>query len=134
MGPARQGYRLSVYLAFTIPLNDHIFLREDLQIHGQENAKNLMKTPQGITPYIIQMIVLGVGIALIATSRYWSDHTLALVSGIFFINIFWVTMVLGNDFRIWSFLRNSAAGNIFMFGVIVANLGFIAVKAFMRLF
>jgi len=121
-------------LALTIPLNDNIFSHEHLQIHGQENAINLMKTPQGITPYIIQMAVLGVGIALIATSRYWSDHILALASGIFFINIFWVTMVLGNDFRIWSFLRNSAAGNIFMIGVIVANLGFIAVKAFMRLF
>jgi len=67
-----------------------------------------MKTPQGITPYILQMAVLGVGIALIATGRSWNDRILATASGIFFINIFWVTMVLGNDFKAWSFIRNTA--------------------------
>jgi hypothetical protein len=91
-------------------------------------------TPQGITPVILQLFALGVGITLIVTRNYWSDHTLALASGVFFINIFWVTMILGNDLRIWSFLRNSAIGNIFMIGVILINLIFIAVKAIIQLF
>lgn len=93
-----------------------------------------MQISQGITPIILQLLTLVVGIALIATSRFWSDHTLAVASGIFFINIFWVTMVLGHDFKAWSFLRNTAPGNIFMIAAIVGNLGFIAVRALMRLF
>jgi hypothetical protein len=93
-----------------------------------------MKAPEGITPYLVQFLVLGVGIALVATSGRWSDRTLALASGVFFINIFWVTMVLGNDLRIWSFLRNSAVGTMFMGAVILGNLIYIAVRAFIRLF
>ncbi|MBP7586117.1 MAG: hypothetical protein KBA61_18895 [Spirochaetes bacterium] len=92
-----------------------------------------MQTPQGIVPYVMQFIVLAVGIALIATSARWNDRTLVIASGIFFINIFWVTMVLGHDFRIWSFLRNTGAGNVFLIGLILANLLYIAVKAFINL-
>ncbi len=95
---------------------------------------NLMKPPEGITPYLVQLLVLGVGIALIATSGRWGDRVLVIASGVFFINIFWVTMVLGNDIRVWSFLRNSAVGNIFMVAVILGNLIYIAARAFVRLF
>lgn len=93
-----------------------------------------MQNPQGIVPFLLQLLVLAVGIVLIATHKYWSDHVLAIASGIFFINIFWVTMVLAHDVKIWSFIRNSVIGNIFMIGLIVLNLLFIAVKAFLKLF
>ncbi len=93
-----------------------------------------MQISEGITPIILQLLALAVGIALIATAGFWNDHTLAVASGIFFINIFWVTMVLGHDFKAWSFLRNTGPGNTFMIAVIVGNLGFIAVRAIKKLF
>lgn len=93
-----------------------------------------MKPPEGITPYLVQLLVLAVGIALVATSGRWGDRALVIASGVFFINIFWVTMVLGNDIRVWSFLRNSAVGNIFMVAVILGNLIYIAARAFIKLF
>ena len=93
-----------------------------------------MKTQRGITPYLLQLSALGTGIVLITTSPYWSDPILAAASGIFFINIFWITVILGHDIRIWSFLRNSKTGNLFMIGLILANLAFILLKALVNLF
>ncbi len=93
-----------------------------------------MQDPHGVTPYIIQLIVLAVGIALIASHKHWSDHVLAIASGVFFINIFWITMVLGHDLKIWSFIRNSPIGNICLIGLLVVNLLFIALRALIKLF
>lgn len=68
---------------------------------------------------IIQLLVLLVGVGLFLSRRQWSDPILALASGLFFINIFLVTVVLGNDLKIWSRLRNSLPGNLFMIGLIL---------------
>jgi hypothetical protein len=89
-----------------------------------------MHEPGGIGSFLLQLLVLAVGVTLIATSGYWSRPLLVVASGVFFVNIFWVTLILGHDLRIWSFVRNTAAGNIFMLAVILANLLFIAVTAF----
>ena len=90
-----------------------------------------MKTaePGNLTALILQFLVLAAGIALLIANRYWDKGPAVTASGIFFINIFWVTMVLAYDLKIWSFLRNSAAGGIFMLGVILVNLIAVAVLA-----
>lgn len=90
-----------------------------------------MKTsdPGSSTAIILQFLVLVTGIALIIVNRYWNKGPAVTASGIFFINIFWVTMVLTYDLKIWSFMRNSVAGGIFMIGVILVNLIAVAVLA-----
>jgi lysylphosphatidylglycerol synthetase-like protein (DUF2156 family) len=90
-----------------------------------------MKTsePGSSAAIIVQFLVLATGIALIIVNRYWNKGPAVTASGIFFINIFWVTMVLTYDLKIWSFMRNSVAGGIFMIGVILVNLIVVAVLA-----
>jgi lysylphosphatidylglycerol synthetase-like protein (DUF2156 family) len=90
-----------------------------------------MKTsePGSSAAIIVQFLVLATGIALIIVNRYWNKGPAVTASGIFFINIFWVTMVLTYDLKIWSFMRNSVAGGIFMIGVILVNLIAVAVLA-----
>lgn len=90
-----------------------------------------MKTsePGSSTALLIQLLVLATGIALIIVNRYWNKGPAVTASGIFFINIFWVTMVLTYDLKIWSFMRNSVAGGILMIGVILVNLIAVAVLA-----
>ncbi len=78
---------------------------------------------------IMQAVLLIAGGALILSSRYWGKPSAVLASGIFFINLFWVTMVLGHDIKLWSFMRNSLVGNIFMILVILINLIAVAVLA-----
>lgn len=81
------------------------------------------------TPLILQFLCLVTGIALIVSNRYWNRGPAVIASGIFFINIFWITMVLAHDFKIWSILRNTVAGGILMIGIIVLNLIAVAVLA-----
>ncbi len=90
-----------------------------------------MKTaePGSSTALLIQLLVLATGIALIIVNRYWNKGPAVTASGIFFINIFWVTMVLTYDLKIWSLMRNSVAGGIFMIGVVLVNLIAVAVLA-----
>jgi len=92
---------------------------------------NYMKTsePGSSTALILQFLVLATGIAIIIANRYWNKGPAVTASGIFFINIFWVTMVLTYDFKIWSFLRNTVAGGIFLISVILINLIVVAVLA-----
>jgi len=85
--------------------------------------------PGSYTALIVQFLVLATGIALIASNRYWNKGPAVIASGIFFINIFWITMVLTYNLKIWSFLRNSVAGGIFMIGIILVNLITVAVLA-----
>ena len=90
-----------------------------------------MKTsePGSSTALILQFVVLATGIAIIVANRYWNKGPAVTASGIFFINIFWVTMVLTYDLKIWSFLRNTVAGGIFLISVILVNLIVVAVLA-----
>lgn len=83
-----------------------------------------MKTtgPGTPTALLLQFLCLTIGIALILSNRYWNRGPAVIASGIFFINIFWITMVITYDLRIWSPLRNSAAGNISMISLLIINL------------
>jgi amino acid permease len=76
----------------------------------------------GFSQIVIQFLLLVVGIALILSNQYWNKGPAVIASGIFFINLFWLTMVLSYDLKIWSLLRNTAAGGLFMIGIIVINL------------
>jgi hypothetical protein len=87
-----------------------------------------------IKSFLPQLLTLIVGIAIIATRTMWGDATLAIVSGLFFLNICWVTLVLAHDLKIWAWLRNSLIGGIFMFGLILSNLALIFILAVIRLF
>ncbi|HOF00576.1 MAG TPA: hypothetical protein PK385_04955 [Spirochaetota bacterium] len=78
---------------------------------------------------LMQAVLLIVGAALILTRRYWGKPSAVVAAGIFFINLFCVTMVLGHDIKIWSFIRNSLIGNIFMISVILINLIAVVVLA-----
>ena len=78
--------------------------------------------PGTFTALIVQFLILAAGIALILSSRYWDKGPAVIASGIFFINLFWITMVLTYDLKIWSLLRNSAAGGLLMIGIVVVNL------------
>ena len=78
---------------------------------------------------ILQFLCLAAGIALIISNRYWNRGPAVIASGIFFINIFWITMVLSYDLKIWSLLRNTVAGGIFMIGILILNLIAVAVLA-----
>mgnify|MGYP001770027467 CR=1 FL=1 len=90
--------------------------------------------PGSHTALIVQFLVLATGIALIASNRYWNKGPAVTASGIFFINIFWITMVLTYNLKIWSFLRNSVAGGVFMISIILVNLITVAVLAIRRSF
>lgn len=90
-----------------------------------------MKTtgPGTPTALLLQFLCLTIGIALILSNRYWNRGPAVIASGIFFINIFWITMVITYDLKIWSALRNTPAGNIIMIGSLVINLLCILVLA-----
>jgi hypothetical protein len=90
--------------------------------------------PGGIVSLILQCAVLIVGIVLIITSRYWSNRSAVIASGVFFINIFWITMVLRYDLRLWALIRNTVPGAIIMLGVPIINLAVIAVLALIGAF
>ena len=75
-----------------------------------------------LSSFLLQILVLLTGIALILTAVYLNKGPAVLASGVFFVNIFWVTMVLSHDIKIWSFLRYTVAGGVFMISVIVLNL------------
>jgi len=78
---------------------------------------------------IIQFLLLGAGIALILSNRYWNKGPAVIASGIFFINLFWITLVLSYDLKIWSLVRNTAAGGLIMIGIVVVNLLVVIVLA-----
>jgi hypothetical protein len=82
-----------------------------------------------LTSCLLQFAVLLPGIALFIMNRYWNKGPAIDVSGIFFINIFWITMVLEHDLPIWSALRNTVAGALIMLSILVINLIAIAVLA-----
>jgi hypothetical protein len=93
-----------------------------------------IQQPGGTVSLILQLSVLIVGIVLIVTSRYWSNRPAVIASGIFFINIFWITMVLRYDLRIWSLIRNTVPGALIMLAVPLINLGAVAFLALAGLF
>lgn len=77
----------------------------------------------------MQILLLVVGVALILSRDYWGKPNAALLSGVFFLNLLWITLVLGHDFVIWSWLRNNIVGNIVMILIILANLVAVFVSA-----
>ncbi|EHQ07056.1 MAG: hypothetical protein F9K24_05085 [Leptonema illini] len=83
-----------------------------------------------LTSYLLQFAVLLLGIALLIVNRYWNKGPAVDASGIFFINIFWITMVLGHDLPIWSALRNTVAGGLILLSILAINLIAVAVLAF----
>lgn len=78
----------------------------------------------------IQVLLLLVGAALMLSWNYWGKPLPVLLSGIFFMNLCWITLVLGHDLKIWAWLRNNIVGNLTMIGIIVVNLIAVAVTAF----
>lgn len=90
--------------------------------------------PGGAVSLILQLSVLIVGVVLIFSSRYWSNRPAVIASGIFFINIFWITMVLRYDLRIWSLIRNTVPGALIMLAVPLINLAAVAFLALAGLF
>lgn len=86
--------------------------------------------PGSVSPLMLQILCLVVGIAIIVGSPSCGNKSRAvLASGIFFINIFWTTMVLEHDLRIWSWLRNSLPGNSVLLLIVASNLVVVAVLA-----
>ena len=81
---------------------------------------------------LLQLLVLAVGIGILFLNRWIYRGPAVTAAGIFFINLFWVTMVLGHDLKIWSWLRNTKAGGIILLGIIVVNLIVVAVLALTR--
>lgn len=78
----------------------------------------------------MQLLLLVVGAALVLSRNYWGKPLPVLLSGVFFINLCWITLVLGHDLKIWAWLRNNIAGNLALIGIIVVNLIAVAVTAF----
>ena len=78
----------------------------------------------------IQVLLLLVGAALMLSRNYWGKPLPVLLSGIFFMNLCWITLVLGHDLKIWAWLRNNIAGNLALIGIIVVNLIAVVVTAF----
>ncbi len=78
----------------------------------------------------IQVLLLLVGAALVLSRNYWGKPLPVLLSGIFFMNLCWITLVLGHDLKIWAWLRNNIAGNLALIGIIVVNLIAVVVTAF----
>lgn len=79
----------------------------------------------------MQLLLLVVGSSLVLSRNYWGKPLPVLLSGVFFIILCWLTLVLGHDLKIWAWLRNNIAGNVTMIGIIVVNLIAIAVTASM---
>jgi hypothetical protein len=79
----------------------------------------------------MQLLLLLVGASLVLSHNYWDNSLPVLLSGIFFINLCWITLVLGHDLKVWTWLRNNSAGNLAMIAIIVVNLIAVAVTAFM---
>lgn len=82
--------------------------------------------------FFLQLLVLVVGIGIILLNRWMYKGPAVTAAGIFFINLFWVTMVLGHDLRIWSWLRNTKSGGIILLGIIIVNLLVVLVLALTR--
>ena len=78
----------------------------------------------------LQLLCLATGMLLIYLRKNFSDPFVVLLSGMFFINIFWVTVVLAFDWPVWSALRNSVIGNLILFSIILLNLVAVAVRGF----
>lgn len=75
---------------------------------------------------MLQFAILIVGIGLLVVNRYWNRGPAVDASGIFFINLFWITMVLTYDLPIWSALRNTLIGALILIGIVIVNLIVIA--------
>jgi hypothetical protein len=80
----------------------------------------------------MQLLLLLVGASLVLSHNYWDNPLPVLLSGVFFINLCWITLVLGHDLKIWGWLRNHIAGNLAMIAIILVNLIAVAVTAFMH--
>ena len=79
----------------------------------------------------MQLLLLVVGSSLVLSRDYWGKPLTVLLSGVFFINLCWITLVLGHVLKIWAWLRNNIAGYVAMIGIIVVNLSAVAVTAFL---
>lgn len=75
----------------------------------------------GLKALILQLLLLAAGIGIILLNNYRYRGPAVTATGVFFINLFWVTMVLGHDLKIWSWLRNTKAGGLILLGIVVAN-------------
>lgn len=93
-----------------------------------------MKTvdPGSYKALMLQFAALFTGIAILILNRYQYRGPAVTASGIFFINLFWVTMILGHDLPVWALLRNTMAGGIFLIGVILVNLLVILILALIK--
>lgn len=78
---------------------------------------------------ILQFAILVLGIGLLVVNRYWNRGPAVDASGVFFINLFWITMVLTYDLSMWSALRNTLIGGLILIGIVVINLIVIAALA-----
>lgn len=74
------------------------------------------------TSIILQVLLLIAGIALILSNNYWNRGPAVTASGIFFINLFWITIVLSHDLKVWSLLRNTKTGGLILLGILILNL------------
>lgn len=81
--------------------------------------------------FVMQLLLVVVGVTLILTRDFWAKPLTVLLAGIFFLNLCWVTLVLGYDLKIWAWLRNNLVGNLFLMGVILANFVAIIVSVFL---
>lgn len=77
----------------------------------------------------MQLLLLLVGLSLVLSRDYWGKPLPVLLSGIFFINLCWITLVLGHDLKIWAWLRNNIVGNLALISIVVVNLIAVAVTA-----
>lgn len=79
--------------------------------------------------FAMQILLLVVGVALVLSRDYWGKPRAVLLAGVFFLNLLWITVVLGHDLPIWSWLRNNIVGNLAMILIILANIVAIVVSA-----
>ncbi|AFM11510.1 hypothetical protein [Turneriella parva] len=79
--------------------------------------------------FAMQILLLVVGVALVLSRDYWGKPHAVLLAGVFFLNLLWITVVLGHDLPIWSWLRNNIVGNLAMILIILANIVAIVVSA-----
>ncbi len=77
----------------------------------------------------MQLLLLVVGLALIFSRHHWGKPMPVLLAGIFFLNLSWITLVLGHNLAIWSWIRNSLIGNLAMIVIVLANLLAIVISA-----
>ncbi len=78
--------------------------------------------PGGPGALLLQAGILFLGIGLLVANRFWPRGPAVTASGIFFINLFWITVILAYDLPLWSWLRNSAAGGIILLSIVALNL------------